>query len=175
MLWQGSNRCKHLYIALCDDDAFLTAGGSGIHRPLGRRQDAGSDYKSKVNKHNNLQLKWSCLSLHCHSECLFLTLTERKRRCEEKRKGGSLRLHPSEEGPAQSQVWASAHAITLICRLRLQPKVLLYAYRKRAKLHGQFKGMVRGVQKGAQSGKKMQKKKGKAWRRWLILFVGLLL
>ncbi|CAG6017279.1 unnamed protein product [Menidia menidia] len=34
--------------------------------------------------------------------------------------------------------------------------------RKRAKLHGQFKGMVRGAQKGALSGKKQQRKKGKA-------------
>uniref|UniRef100_A0A1A8PT41 Ribosomal RNA processing 12 homolog n=2 Tax=Nothobranchius TaxID=28779 RepID=A0A1A8PT41_9TELE len=33
--------------------------------------------------------------------------------------------------------------------------------RKRARLHGQFKGMVRGAQKGALSGRKMQKKKRK--------------
>ncbi|KAM6916699.1 RRP12-like protein [Xenentodon cancila] len=33
--------------------------------------------------------------------------------------------------------------------------------RKRAKLHGQFKGMVRGAQQGALSGKKMQRKKRK--------------
>ncbi len=37
----------------------------------------------------------------------ILNLSERKRRCEEKRKARSLRLHPSEEGPAQPQVLAT--------------------------------------------------------------------
>lgn len=35
---------------------------------------------------------------------LILCLPERKRRCEEEREAGSLRLHPSKEGPAQPQV-----------------------------------------------------------------------
>lgn len=88
-------------------DAFLTAGGSGIHRPLGRSQDVGADYKSKVNEHNNLTELKSVLVLGCLSEHLFLTLTERKRRCKEKRKAGSLCVHPSEERPAQPQVRGS--------------------------------------------------------------------
>lgn len=38
----------------------------------------------------------------------YVTLSERKRRCKEKRKVGSVRLHPSEKGPAQSQVLPTA-------------------------------------------------------------------
>uniref|UniRef100_A0A3Q2Q955 Ribosomal RNA processing 12 homolog n=1 Tax=Fundulus heteroclitus TaxID=8078 RepID=A0A3Q2Q955_FUNHE len=82
-------------------------GGSGIHRPLGQRQDVGADYKSKKGKG------------------------------DVKKKG---KLDPYAYIPLKKD----------------------QLNRKRAKLHGQFKGMVRGAQKGAQSGKKMQKKKRKA-------------
>ncbi|XP_013887776.1 RRP12-like protein [Austrofundulus limnaeus] len=84
------------------------AGGSGIHRPLGRSQDMGADYKSKKGKG------------------------------DVKKKG---KLDPYAYIPLKKDQLNR---------------------RKRAKLHGQFKGMVRGAQKGALSGKKMQKKKRKA-------------
>ncbi|XP_037534826.1 RRP12-like protein [Nematolebias whitei] len=84
------------------------AGGSGIHRPVGRSQDIGVDYKSKKGKG------------------------------DVKKKG---KLDPYAYIPLRKDQLNR---------------------RKRAKLHGQFKGMVRGAQKGALSGKKMQKKKRKA-------------
>lgn len=92
---------------------------------------------------------------------------ERKRRCEEKRKAGSLCVHPSEEGPAQSQVpsalpvWSGTW-FTQECEAQT---CLLLFIRKRAKLQGHFKGMVKGAQKGALSGKRMQKRKRKAWKK----------
>lgn len=84
------------------------AGGSGIHRPLGRSQDAGADYRSKKGK-----------------------------------------------GDVKKQGKLDPYAYIPLKKDQLNR-------RKRAKLHGQFKGMVRGAQKGAQSGRKIQKKKRKA-------------
>ncbi|KAM9727475.1 RRP12-like protein [Menidia menidia] len=84
------------------------AGGSGIHRPLGGRQDIGADYKSKKGK-----------------------------------------------GDVKKKGQPDPYAYIPLKKAQLNR-------RKRAKLHGQFKGMVRGAQKGALSGKKQQRKKGKA-------------
>uniref|UniRef100_A0A1A7YHG6 Ribosomal RNA processing 12 homolog n=1 Tax=Iconisemion striatum TaxID=60296 RepID=A0A1A7YHG6_9TELE len=83
------------------------AGGSGIHRPLGRGHSAGADYKSKKGK-----------------------------------------------GDVKKKGKFDPYAYIPLKKDQLNR-------RKRAKLHGQFKGMVRGAQKGALSGKKMQKKKRK--------------
>lgn len=102
--------------------------------------------------------------------------TERKRRCEETRPAGSLRVHPPEEGPAQPQVpsarpvWPAAWF-----KQERETQTCLFLYtRKRAKLQGHFKGMVKGAQKGALSGKKMQKRKRKAWKKkWLTSLSGL--
>lgn len=178
----GTNR-HFEHLATCSSDDTLCSAPS---RRLGNSQTSWRrprvwiwlQSKGKHAPKPVQSITWGVVLLwNCHADCVLRPLIERKRRCKENRKTWSLRVHPSEEGPAQSQVWQPA--VVLFCKILGQRidfvklfwrhHVLFCVHRKRAKLHGQFKGMVRGAQKGALSGKKMQKKKRKTWTFFILL------
>lgn len=151
--------------------SHYSAGGSGIHRPLGGSRDVGADYKSKVSDRVEKCILQELPVRKCSTKCVLFIFQKGKGDVKKKGKLDPYAYIPLKKAQLNRRyeqrlsLWDSVNYSDneLISVSQTLTCLILYVNRKRAKLQGQFKGMVKGAQKGALSGKKLQKKKRKAW------------
>lgn len=98
--------------------------------------------REEMKSGQNTRLRWDIHILNrlrarnYKCECLLMCHAERKGRCEEKRKAGSLCLHPAEDSPAQSQV-PSAFPVWSQDNVRLR---LVFVYKETSQTAGPLQG-----------------------------------